>query len=58
VGRGWHLLRHSCLTEIARTTKGDKWFVKEVAGHSDVKVSEGYIHLAQGYDARIEGMMG
>jgi integrase len=51
-------LRHSCLTEIARTTKGDKWFVKEVAGHSDVKVSEGYIHLAQGYDARIEGMMG
>jgi len=53
VGRCWHMLRHTFATRHARAgTNLQK--ICEWMGHSDIRMTKIYVHLAQGYDADIE----
>ena len=53
VGRGWHLLRHTFATRLAEQNvhilKMQKWL-----GHTDIRMTERYTHLARIYDPDIE----
>jgi integrase len=45
----WHLLRHSCASSLVAGWWGERWTLDEVRsflGHSSVKVTEQYAHLA------------
>jgi integrase len=52
-GHAWHLLRHTFATDAARrrvpTVKLAGWM-----GHSDIRMTERYVHFAAGYDPDIE----
>jgi len=39
-----HSLRHTMLTRLAKATKGNKFLLKQVAGHASVTTLERYIH--------------
>ncbi|MEO8799017.1 MAG: site-specific integrase [Polyangiaceae bacterium] len=46
----WHLLRHTCASSLVAGWWGRKWSLEEVRGylgHSSVKVTERYAHLAE-----------
>ena len=46
----WHLLRHTCASSLVAGWWGRRWAlddVRAVLGHSSVKVTERYAHLAQ-----------
>jgi len=52
-GRAWHMLRHTFATRLAQR-KAWPGNIQRFLGHSDYRMTERYIHLAQGYDADIE----
>lgn len=45
----WHLLRHSCASSLISGAWGDRWAledVQKVLGHSDIRTTQMYAHLA------------
>lgn len=55
VGRAWHLLRHTFATNLLRA-RVDKHLVQDWLGHSDVRLTDRYIHVARAYDPAIENV--
>lgn len=52
----WHLLRHTCASSLVAGWWGERWSLEDVRshlGHSSVKVTERYAHLA---DSVLEGV--
>ena len=52
-GRGWHLFRHTFASRLVQAGVS-LYKVAEWMGHSDVRTTRIYAHLAQGYDTDIE----
>ncbi|MAX27343.1 MAG: hypothetical protein CMJ19_22840 [Phycisphaeraceae bacterium] len=52
-GRGWHSLRHTFATRVARA-QIDIFKLKDWLGHKKVETTLRYVHLARQYDADIE----
>jgi integrase/recombinase XerD len=54
-GRGWHLLRHTFGTRCVQAKHPvDLYQVSKWIGHSSLKMTERYAHLAPGYNKAIE----
>lgn len=53
VGRGWHLYRHSFATRLV-SSGVDVHQVKRWMGHSDIRMTERYLHVAERYNPQIE----
>ena len=52
-GRGWHLFRHTFASRLAQAGVS-LYKIAEWLGHSDVRMTRVYAHLAPGYDPDIE----
>jgi len=52
-GRGWHLLRHTFASRLAQAGVS-LYKIAEWMGHSDVRTTQIYAHLQQGFDEDIE----
>jgi len=54
-GNGWHCFRHTFASRLAQ--KGISLYkVAEWLGHSDIRTTRIYAHLASGFDADIEAV--
>ena len=56
IGRGFHLFRHTFASELAEADVNLKK-IQEWMGHSDIKMTERYVHLRKKYDPDIEKVM-
>jgi len=52
-GRGWHLLRHTFASRLAQAGVS-LYKIAQWMGHSDVKTTQIYAHLAPGFDSDID----
>ncbi len=54
-GRAWHLLRHTFASRAAQTGVPLR-MLQQWMGHSDIRMTERYSHLAPGFDEEIEAV--